>query len=612
MEDEAADIELLEQHLNKTNHISQRMTAILSKFDTRLVKLEKSILPLHKSTQTLTRLADNIESTLQSIEKVASSQENAASEEALILRGPQPGQLSTYTDALDRLNVNFAFAADRMPKDAARLVETAAKKLTQLYTKLVAEGSSGSTSASPDLTPPPFPPSLMNTLTPVVASLRALPLPATHPSHPAAPGILTTLKEAQKGYADMRGQWARKCLETQSRRVLVRVETMDGVDGGREFGRFVESILNHAEAEHALLVSLAPMPSANQTTYDDLIQPMIVIFQSTLNSFSALIKRSLTTYTFLALSAYSSLSALQSWWDDAMGKRAGRRDNELKEGLHSLRGVCLRSFPEFLADIKLMGMRPPEGQFLGTGVSDLTVNTIKYLKQIPDVETAVITSLVTLGDGNWKMGEGVGKGGKVGGPTDGNERVLLEHYIYDVIVTHINTLNTLSKAGRRPQMGSIYLLNNVSHVRNQLIDSPDSTIDTFLSKPTQDILNSNFRTARAAYFDSNFSPLIQALADEKERSGGLVGGGKSAIIKEKWSRFFDALDEVTERHRVARVLADDPEGRSTLQDEVVRLVIPALLRFTQKNKEKEFSKHPEKYIKASPEEVEQQIRNFFR
>lgn len=31
---------------------------------------------------------------------------------------PQPGKLSTYTDAMDRLNANFAFAADRMPKDA--------------------------------------------------------------------------------------------------------------------------------------------------------------------------------------------------------------------------------------------------------------------------------------------------------------------------------------------------------------------------------------------------------------------------------------------------------------------------------------------------------------
>ncbi len=59
MEDEAADIELLEQHLIKTSNISQRMTSILTNFDTRLIRLEKSILPLHKSTQSLTKLAES-------------------------------------------------------------------------------------------------------------------------------------------------------------------------------------------------------------------------------------------------------------------------------------------------------------------------------------------------------------------------------------------------------------------------------------------------------------------------------------------------------------------------------------------------------------------------
>lgn len=70
MDDEAAEIELvsmliilriashlakLEQNLNKTHQISQRMITTLSSFDTRLIKLEKSILPLHNATQLLFR-----------------------------------------------------------------------------------------------------------------------------------------------------------------------------------------------------------------------------------------------------------------------------------------------------------------------------------------------------------------------------------------------------------------------------------------------------------------------------------------------------------------------------------------------------------------------------
>lgn len=63
-----------------------------------------------------------------------------------------------------------------------------------------------------------------------------------------------------------------------------------------------------------------------------------------------------------------------------------------------------------------------------------------------------------------------------------------------------------------------------------------------------------------------------------------------AAAKERFTRFYDLLDEVVERHRLAKVMEDDEEGRETIGDEVVRLVIPALQRFTQKQKDKEFSK----------------------
>ena len=110
-------------------------------------------------------------------------------------------------------------------------------------------------------------------------------------------------------------------------------------------------------------------------------------------------------------------------------------------------------------------------------------------------------------------------------------------------------------------------------MRNRLLLASETSIDDLLSKPSQDALNSAYRTAKAVYFDANFSPLIQALGD--------MGGKKDA--KEKITRFFDALDEVCDRHRTSRILPDDPEGREMLEDEVVRLVGPALTRFNQKN-----------------------------
>ena len=136
-------------------------------------------------------------------------------------------------------------------------METGAKKLAQLYTKLVAEGSSGSPPVGGlEFIPPQFPGDLFTSLQPLVAFLRTLPTPTTHPSHPAASAIQATLKEAQRGYADMRGTWNQKGLETYGKRVIVRAETIDSIAAGREFAKWVDNLMIVAEVRvvHIIVV----------------------------------------------------------------------------------------------------------------------------------------------------------------------------------------------------------------------------------------------------------------------------------------------------------------------------------------------------------------------
>ncbi|KAH7910959.1 Cullin repeat-like-containing domain protein [Hygrophoropsis aurantiaca] len=623
MDDDSAEIELLEQNLNKTRQISQRMTSILTSFDTRLVKLEKSILPLYTSTQKLKQRALNIDSALLKIDEVASSQEGVVAEEGLILRGPQSGQLEIYMDTLERLNAAIAFkASDADSRDTARLVETGAKKLTQLYTKLVAEGSSGSPPIGLDFTLTVLPPEIIASLKPLVAFLRTLPLPSTHPSHPAAPEILATLKDAQRGYADMRGSWNRKALETHAKRLVDRAETLDGVSSGNEFSTWVDNLLRVAETEYTLLSDLAPISSSSlfTSTYDALLNPLLTLFTDTLSSLTSLIKRSLHKYTFHALAAYSSLAATQTRWEILFSRRGdARRDsNELRDGLNSIRGVCLRSFPEFLVDLKMAAAGPGKGGEMGVGLADFTISasihfdTAQYLERIPEVQEAVGSALLSLGDGNWKMGDGkqISKGQKstLG---EGDEMTIIKHYIFDVVNTTLSSLTTVSRTQRRGAFGSVFLLNNISYFRSRVLLNPTNPATArLLSKPTEDFLNSNFRTAKAGYFDANFSPLMQALTEDVREKVG--GSAWRAATKEKFTRFYDLFEEVGERHRMAKVLEEDEEGRSAIAEEVVKLVVPSLQRFTQKQRDKEFSKNPQKYIKLSTEEIESQIRGFYR
>ncbi|CAK5272856.1 unnamed protein product [Mycena citricolor] len=580
MEDETAEIELLEQNLNKTLQTSARMTAILNAFDTRLAKLERSIRPLYDSTQVLNRRAGNIEKALAKIDEVASNQEGIAAEEALILRGPQPNQLTTYTEALDRLNASIAFkSGDRDAQDTARLIETGAKKLAGTFTKLVAE---------------------------VSASSAAFPA-STVATHPAAPAIMSALKDAQRGYADMRGNWARRALEAGGKRVVDRAESGESLVVGREFGDWVAGVLAVADEEYLLIKELSPLssPNAVATSYNTLLNPILALFSTTLTSLVALIKRSLSKHAFLALAANEALLTLQDQWDVLLARRGSEnaKSNELKDGLGTLRGVCLRSFPEFLADIKMASLSKG-GSDTSTGTADFVVSAVKYLERLPDVQEAASSALLQLGDGNWKMGEGVqvGKGNKLG---DGDEQVILEHFVYDVITTAISSLTTISRTQRRGAYGSIYLLNNISYLRRSTLEAPsnDALID-LLSKPTQDAINSASRTAKAGYFDANFSPLLQTLTDD---AGAKGSSGKSAV-KEKFTRFYELLDEVLERHKNARILEDDDEGREDVGEDVVKLVVPSLVRFTTKHKEKEFSKN----IKQSSEAVEAQLRAIYR
>ncbi|KAF8909873.1 Cullin repeat-like-containing domain protein [Mucidula mucida] len=548
MDDETAEIELLEQNLNKTRQISQRMTSILNSFDTRLVKLEKSILPLYTSTQRLNKRASNIDKALLKIDELASNQEGSAVEEGIILRGPQPGQLDVYKDALERLNAAIAFQS--ASQDTARLVETGAKKLAQLYTKLVAEGSSGSVVST-------FPSPLLLEL---VAFLHAA-----------------------RGYADMRGQWSRKGLEAKA---PLLQDSSDPIPAGIEFGQWVEELVVVAEDEGRLLDDLSPLPATPISSF--LHNPLLSLLSDNFLSLVNFIKRALHTHAFMALSAYEYMISLQSKCEVVF---AGR--SEFKDGLQSLRNVCLRSFPEFLVDLKIP--KDPGG----TVLAECILSTVKYLETLPEVQSAAGLALATLGDGNWKMGDGKQVGKKV--DTNVSERTLLEHYAHDVVTTAVATLNNLARLPKRiqnPLLTSTFVLNNICYLRSHLIGSSG-----LLSKPTQEVMQSNFRMAKATYFDASYSALLNSLREQ--------GTGKAAV-KERAARFYDSLDEVVERHRGLGVLEDDDLGRRELADEVVKLVIPSLERFISKHREREFSKNPTKYIRLSVEEVDSRLRSVYR
>ena len=180
-----------------------------------------------------------------------------------------------------------------------------------------------------------------------------------------------------------------EALRTCGLRVIDRAETTYGFASGRKLGKWTSNLLVVVEVSfcrrprietnlgrrrsmgfstsllcsrvHRICPLLTPL----------FLPPLTTLFDTTLSFLSILIKRSLHKYTFHTHASYSALPAHQDRWDELITRRAERKENELKEDLHTLRGVFLCSFPEFLADLKLAGLRGG-GEF-GTGCADFTV-----------------------------------------------------------------------------------------------------------------------------------------------------------------------------------------------------------------------------------------------
>jgi exocyst complex protein 7 len=61
-------------------------------------------------------------------------------------------------------------------------------------------------------------------------------------------------------------------------------------------------------------------------------------------------------------------------------------------------------------------------------VSFIAKQTLQYLEQLLEVRDAVGSALMLLGDGNWRMGDGIQAKPNQGKPAPGSERILIEHY----------------------------------------------------------------------------------------------------------------------------------------------------------------------------------------
>jgi exocyst complex protein 7 len=218
-------------------------------------------------------------------------------------------------------------------------------------------------------------------------------------------------------------------------------------------------------------------------------------------------------------------------------------------------------------------------------------------------ETTVTDLLTSLGDRNWLMGAQTGQQ-----PRSGGEDGILQHFIADLLSALICALDSRSRSMRKP-VPSIYMLNNLSYMRNNLILSNQSAANDIMGSTAEDMLNSAYRDAKARYLDT-WRELVGLLTEPTSsgRFGGVVGvGGDKQAVKDSLSNFFNRLDELEVLSRQHTLSRQDPNLRERLHVDVRNLVVPAFQNYMAK-----FPKHADKYSRSSPADVENRLAALIR
>lgn len=95
-------------------------------------------------------------------------------------------------------------------------------------------------------------------------------------------------------------------------------------------------------------------PKSPSRSLANIFGPSLNALEDLLTSQIAMIKKSLTSTTFYAFGLYETLVQHQGDWQEITGELdfEARQIKLVEEASTTLRGACLRSFPEVLVDIR--------------------------------------------------------------------------------------------------------------------------------------------------------------------------------------------------------------------------------------------------------------------
>ncbi|KAF9200335.1 exocyst complex component exo70 [Haplosporangium sp. Z 27] len=622
LDEEVAELNGLTTNLDKTNTVD-----ILNSFDTRLASLEISVMPIHKSTQSLTRLAGNMNQTVSALEAILSYFDQAAQEEAIVSRPLSDQDLQSYIQSIGRIREYLRAmssvklkAGDRVVEQLKRSLNTAGGKLHDRFKQLLTQNSLPldlkivTSSDRKDI--PPFPPGVVQTLIMIAKSLAEIEIDA----NAEKTGYLTS-------YREIRANCMIKSLSPLYQSSMVELK---GVyeKGSTPFIPYTTSLLklcrNEADLADTLLdaklLSLAFMGS---------IMPPIEQWVETGRVITKRVRKTFASEVGILFDVIEALEGSMNTFESVFGLARRQKENDALELLKTFKATAMRTFIDFISDVRNQSNTKYQAMPLDGTVHQLTSDTLNYMKRLMSYQPIVESILNLIGDGNWNSPEaGASQNRRSQAAGKSGRSTALQHYFADVLEALVQNIESKSKFYKKGQsLTQLFLLNNYFYISKSVRTTP-GLLDIINGPDTAGVPAINLTSAiyekplkqNVDHYQDNWKTCVEHLMDVTYvQDGGVqqvLNSNQRQMVKDKFKNFNHDFDELWKTQKQYSI--PDPDLRAMVLKDVHQVLIPMYDKFLTKYASSggsgttmEFTKNLQKYIRYDVSMIKDMVSQFF-
>ncbi|KAM8991906.1 exocyst complex component 7 isoform 8-T8 [Guaruba guarouba] len=668
LKQEELTLSFIKDSLEKSDQLTKNMVAILSSFESRLMKLENSIIPVYKQTENLQRLQENVEKTLSCLDHVISYYHVAKDTEKIIKEGPT-GRLEEYLNCMDKIQKAVEYFQDNNP-DSPELnrvkslfergkesLESEFRSLMTRHTKpvppiLILDLISGDDDMEPqeEMFLEHLPEGVLHDIIrisgwlvengrnqdfmTVYFQIRSVQLDrsikglkdhfrknSSSTGVPYSPAIQNKRKDTptkkplkRPGHEhDLRVKHLSDALSDKHGPAAGRDDVFDiEIDA---YIHCVSAFVKLAQSEYQLLTDIVP-EHHQKKTFDSLIQESLDNLIMEGDNIVSAARKAIIRHDYSAvLTIFPILKHLKQMkpeFDQVLQGTAAGTKNKLPGLITSMETTGAKALEEFADNIK----NDPDKEYNmpkdGT-VHELTSNAILFLQQLLDFQEtagAMLASQV-LGDTYNIPLDPRETSSSASSYSSEFSRRLLSTYICKVLGNLQLNLLSKSKVYEDPALSAIFLHNNYNYILKSLEKSELIQLVAVTQKTAErsyrELIEQQIQTYQRSWLKVTDYILERNLP--VFQPGVKLKDKERQMIKERFKGFNDGLEELCKIQKAWAI--PDVEQRDKIRRAQKTIVKETYGAFLNRYGNVPFTKNPEKYIKYQVDQVGEMIEKLF-